>query len=298
MGLMDFFTPEAGQQRRKWLDAQLGGMWEYVPPEMRPFVALGSEMNPVTSMERAGTAAQKVVAPNLSGWDRMAAAGDMASNMAGVVAPMVAASKGAVPAVQAAEDALMGWSASSPAAFAARDFATDEFGGVNLNGLDFYHGTPDGREVRAAGGFTDSKPVFLSDNRAVARTYADPRRAWDYQGAEPEVFTARTSPQRVVDIDARGADFRGLDAKAVMDGLLSAGISQEEVASRVSAAAARRSDGRISTNDLANIVRGLGFDAADIANVRDTYNATAKAPKSTVRMMFNPSQIKLRGVNE
>jgi hypothetical protein len=135
--------------------------------------------------------------------------------------------------------------------------------------------------------------VFLSDNPNVARTYADPRRAWDYQGAEPEVFRAMTSPERVLDIDAKGADFRGISVDAVKSGLIKAGIPESEVSARISAAAARRNDNRISTNDLIDIVRGLGFDAADIANVRDTYNATAKAPKSTVRMMFNPSQINI-----
>jgi hypothetical protein len=166
--------------------------------------------------------------------------------------------------------------------------------GVDLNRFPFYHGTPDARDVRAAGGFAEGKPVFLSDNPSVARTYADPRRAWDYQGAEPEVFKAMTSPQRVLDIDAGGSDFRGISADAVKRGLVKAGIAEDDASARIAAAAARRTDARISTNDLADIVRGLGFDAADIANVRDTYNATAKAPKSTVRMMFSPSQINIQ----
>ena len=125
---MDFFSPEAGQKRRNWLDAQLGGMWEYVPPELRPFVALGNEMIPVRRPPRATLVPHPALSRTVSRATAEAAAGDMASNMAGVVAPAVAASKGAVPAVQAAEDALMGWSASSPMAYAARDFVTDEFG--------------------------------------------------------------------------------------------------------------------------------------------------------------------------
>lgn len=128
MGLMDFFTPEAGQQRRKWLDAQLGGMWEYVPPEMRPFVALGNEVNPITSMERAGQGAARVADPNVQGWDKVQAVGDTASNMAGFVAPMFAASKGAVPAVNAVEDAMIGWSQAA----GVPQFAASEFGGVGF----------------------------------------------------------------------------------------------------------------------------------------------------------------------
>lgn len=289
---MEFFSRDAGQGRRAWLNALADEAVQFVPPELRPWLGVANELNPVVSMERAGTAANAMVQPGLSGWERMAAAGDMTSNMANALAPVVMGARGAVPATQAVEDALMGWSSAA----GVPDFLADEFGGVGLNALPFYHGTPDGREVRAAGGFTDGKPVFLSDNPGVARTYADPRRAWDYQGAEPEVFRAMTSPQRVVDINAGGTDFRGLSADAVLRGLEAAGVAPQDAAERVAAAAARRTDGRISTNDLANIVRGLGFDAADIANVRDTYNATAKAPKSTVRMMFNPSQISIEGL--
>ena len=288
--LGDFLSPEAGQKRRQWLDETLG---YYIPPELRGIVGLAAEVNPVTNMERASVSAKRVADPNVQGWDKVAAVGDTATNMAAVLAPVAGASKAGVPATNAIVEAL---TAASPMKGAVGDFAMSEFGGVNLNGRPFYHGTPDGREVRSAGGFTDSKPVFLSDNPSVARTYADPKRAFDYQGAEPEVFKAMTSPQKVVDINAGGSDFRGLSAEAVKRGLADAGIADEEVMARVATAAARRSDGRISTNDLANIVRGLGFDAADIANVRDTYNATAKAPKSTVRMMFNPSQIKLDGL--
>ena len=171
-------------------------------------------------------------------------------------------------------------------------------GSTALNRFPFYHGTPDGRAVRAAGGFTakPGEPVFLSDARSVASTYADPRRAWDYQGAVPEVFTAKTSPQKVLDIDAGGSDFRGIDAEAVRRGLINAGIPEADVAERL--ATVLRSDGRISTNNLSKIVQGLGFDAADIANVRDTYNATAKAKKSTVRMMFNTDQIAIDGLSK
>ncbi len=133
MGLMDFFTPEAGQARRKWLDQQAEGLVEFVPPELRNWVALGGEVNPITSMERAGQGAQRIADPNVQGWDKVKAVGDTASNMAAVVAPMVAASRGAVPAANAIEEALMGVS-SSPAGMAGRQFAADEFGGMNMGG--------------------------------------------------------------------------------------------------------------------------------------------------------------------
>jgi len=255
---------------------------------------LNQFLNPVEAIGQSMQAGERMVQPNMGGYDRLAALGDMLSGVAGVAGPAVAAGRAGLPAATAIIEGLLGSSPTTQAAGdMARQFGVDEYGGVDLNRFPFYHGTPDARDVRSAGGFAANKPVFLSDNPNVARTYADPRRAWDYQGAEPEVFRAMTSPERVLDIDAKGADFRGISVDAVKSGLIKAGIPESEVSARISAAAARRNDNRISTNDLIDIVRGLGFDAADIANVRDTYNATAKAPKSTVRMMFNPSQINI-----
>jgi len=132
MSIWDYFTPEAGQARRQWLEGQADGLLTYVPPELRPWLGIANELNPVTSMERAGSSARRVADPSLSGWERMAAVGDTASNMAAVVAPMVAGAKGAVPAVQAAEDALMGWSTAA----GVPGFIADEAGNLRLGASD------------------------------------------------------------------------------------------------------------------------------------------------------------------
>lgn len=123
--LGEFLSPEAGQARRKWLDETLG---QIIPPELRGWVNAGAELNPVTNMERAGTAAQRMTAPGLSGWDRMAAAGDMATNMGAVLAPVAGAKAGANSA-NAIVEAL---TAASPMKGAVDDFLVDEFGGVGF----------------------------------------------------------------------------------------------------------------------------------------------------------------------
>ena len=100
----------------------------YIPPELRAWLGLANELNPVTSMERAGEGAVRIADPNVQGWDKVRAIGDTASNMAGVLAPVVAGSRGAVPAVNAMEEAVMGWSQAA----GVPDFMADEFGGVGF----------------------------------------------------------------------------------------------------------------------------------------------------------------------
>lgn len=134
MNIWDFFTPEAGQKRRRWLEGQAGGLLEYVPPELRPWLAIAEEMNPVTSMERAGSASKRMVAPGMSGWDRMAAAGDMLSNVAGVVAPAVAARAAGVPVANAVEEVLTGYSPM------VQPFLADEAGALKLTPRGDYVG--------------------------------------------------------------------------------------------------------------------------------------------------------------
>jgi hypothetical protein len=106
----------------------------YIPPELRGLLGFAAEANPVVSMERAGQDAQRLVQPGLSGWDRMAAAGDMASNMAGVLAPMAAGRAVGMPAVRALEEGLLGMS-MTPEAAALRQFGAEEAGGVRLPGV-------------------------------------------------------------------------------------------------------------------------------------------------------------------
>jgi hypothetical protein len=289
-----FFSKSAGQDRRKWLEAKADGLTQFVPPEMRKWFEIADMMNPVSEIGRAGQDAERMMDPNLGGWERAAAGGDMLSSMAGVVAPVAVAKAAGMPAAQALQEAMMNASAGQRAGVDA--FLADEFGGVNLNSLPFFHGTPDGREVRAAGKFSADKPVFLSDSRAVASTYADDTRAFDYQNAVPEVFTAKTSPEKVLDINAGGADFRGIDAETVRQALSRAGVSDGDSADAFLQVRVR-DDGKIRTDDLVKIVKKLGFDAADVANVRDTYNNAAKSRPSTVRMMMNPGQIAVDGLS-
>jgi hypothetical protein len=172
-GLLDLLMQarESGRGARADLENSIN---YYIPPELRGLLGLAAEANPVVSMERAGQDAQRLVQPGLSGWDRMAAAGDMASNMAGVLAPMAAGRAVGMPAVRALEEGLLGMS-MTPEAAALRQFGGDEFGGFTL-----YQGSPHNfsaeRLVRMPDGSTQyvvGAPDVLPDVPAGAEVLRD-----------------------------------------------------------------------------------------------------------------------------
>ena len=183
-----FFSREAGQKRRAWLDETVN---YFTPPELRGPLGLINEANPVTSMERASTASQTMLAPETSGWGRVAAGGDMLSNMAGVVAPAMVAGKAGLPAVNAIEEGLLGWAPGMPAA--AGNFVADEFGGLRL-----YHGSPHDFDKfsmdkigTGEGAQAYGHGLYFADNPAVAKSYRnalapgeDPRQGVKFQGSE------------------------------------------------------------------------------------------------------------------
>lgn len=165
-----FFSREAGQNRRAWLDETVN---YFTPPELRGPLGLLNEANPVTSMERASTASQTMLAPETSGWGRVAAGGDMLSNMAGVVAPAMVAGKAGLPAVNAIEEGLLGFAPGMPAA--AGNFLADEFGGMKL-----YHGSPHDFDKfsmdkigTGEGAQAYGHGLYFAENEGVARGYRD-----------------------------------------------------------------------------------------------------------------------------
>ena len=165
-----FFSREAGQKRRAWLDETVN---YFTPPELRGPLGLLNEANPVTSMERASTASQTMLAPETSGWGRVAAGGDMLSNMAGIVAPAMVAGKAGMPAVNAIEEGLLGWAPGMPAA--AGNFVADEFGGMKL-----YHGSPHDFDKfsmdkigTGEGAQAYGHGLYFAENEVVAKGYRD-----------------------------------------------------------------------------------------------------------------------------
>jgi hypothetical protein len=106
---------------------------------------------------------------------------------------------------------------------------------------------------------------FFAENKKVADTYADDRRAFDYQNATAETIPVYLKSRNPKIVDWGGRPFRG-----------------------------KEKDGSgFSIRDYIDQARADGHDSVIIRNVIDTYDGKGKP--STIRAVFDPSNI--RSVN-
>jgi len=211
----------------------------------------------------------------------------------------------------------------------------------NIINENWYHGTPDAREIEKEGGFTHKtmkvdyvkdpeglkklqhdiqiaykndrnlyfellkkvddfkeyftykKPLFLSDKYSVAKTYADPKRAFDYQNAIEKVYEVDVTCNKVVKIVAKGDRFRFISIDKVKQGFINSGVSEEEIDRLISMFNYYISDNKgIKTDVIAAIGNWLKFDCIDVVGVLDSYHGGTI--KSTVRMVLDPTNVKLK----
>lgn len=89
MGILDFFSREAGQERRRMLDEFVDelNLERFVPPNLRPAAEFIAEANPVAAMGGAMQDASVVFDPEQTREARLRAAGDMGLEMAMTLAP-------------------------------------------------------------------------------------------------------------------------------------------------------------------------------------------------------------------
>jgi hypothetical protein len=140
-------------------------------------------------------------------------------------------------------------------------------------------------------------PVFLTNKHQVAKTYADPRRAMDYQNAEEKVVQVKVDPKKNIKIVATGDRFRFINSGKVKKGFLDAGVSSEEFDKvfEMFNFYSRDKSG-IKTDMIAAMAQHFGFDSIDVVGVLDSREGGRV--QSTVRMVFDPSNIKLQNLNE
>lgn len=153
-----FFSKAAGQDRRKRLNEAAG---QFVPPELRKWMQIADMMNPVSDIGRAGQSADKMMDPNLSGWDRAAAGGDMLVDMASVVAPAGAAKMAGAAPTKALMEGLFGWAPDAEDAVAK--FGADESGALKLTPRGGYAGSHTAPNLEAGATLDNPIDIFGDD---------------------------------------------------------------------------------------------------------------------------------------
>ena len=139
---------------------------------------------------------------------------------------------------------------------------------------------------------TIKSPIFFTDNIYVAKTYADDSRSFDYQNSEPKVFKVELSNSKVLNINALGDRFRFINVKYLINALVSDGIDKqtaEDIINKYNFYVMNKTN--IKTDMISAIAQEFDYDAIDIKNVKDSYHGGYI--NSTVRMVFDPSDIKI-----
>lgn len=136
-------------------------------------------------------------------------------------------------------------------------------------------------------------PLFLTDKFAVAKTYADPKRAFDYQNAQEKVYEVEVTCNKIVQIDATGDRFRFIPIDKVKSGFINAGVSQDQIDKLIAMFNYYIEDNKgIQTDVIAAIGNWLDFDCIDVIGVLDSYQGGKT--KSTVRMVLDPTKVKIK----
>jgi hypothetical protein len=149
--------------------------------------------------------------------------------------------------------------------------------------LVVFHGSPDARFVNEDGIFATlkdrmlkygntpeskrnadgSRAFFFTTSKSVAGSYANPKRAFDYQGAEEAVIETYVAIKNPLEFNADGAHWR-------------------------------EAQKQISKDDFIKKAKDQGHDGVVIRNVRDSYDSMTKGrdPVSDVWVAFKSNQIK------
>ena len=139
---------------------------------------------------------------------------------------------------------------------------------------------------------TYKKPIFFTDKPNVASTYADSRRAFNYQTAEPRLLKVEIQDDgNVLRIPAQGQRFRMINADIVKKAFVDAGIPEEEIDRYYQMFPMWVRNNTISAETIGIIAQQLGFDIVDVIGVLDSYEGGSTP--STVRMVFDPQRIRI-----
>ena len=212
MGVLDFLSPEARQGNRRWLDEQNAAIAEalryYLGPTGTPDrLGMFADGTPSAGIDRAGAASTAMFQPGLSGWDRMARAGDMLSETAGAVTGLLGS-----PATVGMADDL-----AQEVAPTINRFMVDDFGGAKtlkppMKGVDL----PNLRDmpVDAAIRTARREPHLIESGGGSEGLYVGGPRSVQSRN---DLLRIRRGIDDVVGFDPRGADWYDRYRQGVMD---------------------------------------------------------------------------------
>lgn len=325
MGILDFFSREAGQQRRAALDDFGRDLGYYVPPELRSRLGLLASMNPVEGVSRSMQASERMTAPGRTPMQRVGDAGEMLSEVAGVVAPVAVAGRAGMPAAQALQETLLGFSAPPNAAEAMARNVLDLRAAGRANEVTeemmtaadpqyMFANTPlpmdeASRAARAdelfpRAGFHGSNfdidgfrgPVYSSDNPTLASTYIRPR------GGDGQVYPIRLgSTQGDEVIEGQGRywddfkdDFVRAEAPSIFDyvDFHSRGRPFTAATDDIAQAAGTAGRSGVQFRDIHDI--GPGFNGRLFSNVGYSPEQADALNQQYVRELAGPSNIDVR----
>jgi hypothetical protein len=127
------------------------------------------------------------------------------------------------------------------------------------------------------------KATFFTDDISVAKTYADDKRAWDYQNAEPKVLKAHIDLGKSITINARGNKFSNIPMEEILKNFNKDAIMTylPELENKT----------RIKSDEILTLAYDSNYDSVIFNNVIDTYSGSGKI--STVVAVFDNTRIKL-----
>jgi len=325
MGILDFFSDEAGQRRRAALDEFGRDVGYYVPPNLRGLLGSAAEMTPSATLDRASQKSSSMLAPNRTPMQRVGDFGGMLSETAGVVAPVVVAGRAGMPAAQALQEALLGFSAPPSAAEAMARTVLDLRAAGRANEVTeemmaaaddtyMYFNTPLPMDVASRNARADElfpKPgfhgsnfdidgfrghVYSSDNPTLASTYIRPR------GGDGQVYPLRlgsTNGDEVIEGQGRywddfKDDFVRAEAPSIFDHVdfHSRGRPFTAATDNIAQAASAAGRSGVQFKDIHDI--GPGFNGRLFSNKGYAPEQADAMNQQYVRELAGPSNIDVR----
>ena len=169
----------------------------------------------------------------------------------------------------------------------------DEMHAVRLTDTKRYHELLD-QAGKLKTRISIPKPMFFTDSATVAKTYTDEFRAMDYQNAEGGILRFKIDDNvKKLTIMAYGERFSALKPDVFYNALKKEGYTEDEIHTLVRTHSSESKPKGFRLSYAAKLAYTLGYKIVDFIGVIDAYNGGNPTMKSTVRVVFDMSLVKL-----